>query len=839
MGDSVYVACTCDFAAKRKRYWDRRTLDGRGRGVYSLRCTGAKIETQIYMMRGKLKSLVVISITLAAISITAPVGVAQQGGSPPLPDVVLDNRHDISPPLLSIPVRPPRAAVNKELKRHVPLDLIDRHRPSTPVQDPLQQTSGAATGADPTPLAAASFDGLSDDDNATTVGFRVVPPDTEGDVGPNHYVQMINSIFAIYGKTGGRLYGPASNDTLWNGFGGICETNNDGDPIVLYDHLADRWVFSQFALGTDGFQCFAISQTGDPLGSYYRYQFKVTTSGTNDYPKIGVWPNGYYYTTNEFSGGGSFRGAAAVAFERDKMLAGQAARMVKFGPLSCGVECFFSLQPSDLDGPAPPAGTPNTFLMAFDSETWGSAGAADGYRLWNFSADWAANSFSFTPIGQVNTTEFDSELCNFSRACIPQPSPGEKLDTLGQFTMYRAQFRQFGSESRLLVNHTVDASGSSLAGIRWAELRNSGFGWTLFQTGTYAPSDGLHRWMGSIAMDKVGNIALGYSASGPNSGQQPSIHYNTRTTGDPLGTLPGGEVFLIQGAGVQQSSFNRWGDYATMSVDPDGCTFWFTTEYYANNGSFDFKTRIGSFGPLAGCTSGGGTTPVHDVAVTSVTAPASVTQGRSATIGVAVANLGNQLESAVTVTATDTPPGGGTAGSLSCPGAFALAAGASTTVNCTWNTTGATTGTHTISATASITTGDVPGNNSGSTTSSVTSSGGGTTMHVGDLDGSKTSQGRNNWTALVTITMHNASHGLVSGATVSGSWSAGASGTASCTTNGTGKCTVSKGGLKKANIPSVAFTVTGATHATLTYSVADNHEPDGDSTGTSITVLKP
>ena len=234
------------------------------------------------------------------------------------------------------------------------------------------------------------------------------------------------------------------------------------------------------------------------------------------------------------------------------------------------------------------------FLMAFDVETWGTGANPHGYRLWDFSVDWANDVFSFTSLPQADTVEFNANMCGFSRNCIPQPNPGEGLSSLSQFTMYRAQFRSFASHASIVVNHTVDSNGNDLAGIRWAELRNEGTGWAVYQTGTYAPADGVHRWMGSIAMDGAGNIALGYSASSQST--FPSIRYVTREAGDPLGVLPGGEVVLIAGGGSQQNSKNRWGDYSTMSVDPiDDCTFWYTQEYYANNGSFDFKTRIGSF----------------------------------------------------------------------------------------------------------------------------------------------------------------------------------------------------------------------------------------------------
>jgi hypothetical protein len=548
--------------------------------------------------------------TAAGLVLTLASGAdAAPSGAPGLPEVSVAVRHDTSPPLHSMPPRSMTKAAqqNREIPNKIPLDMASRHHPTPPSQDPVLQ-GGPVIQSTPAPLL--SFEGLSDDDNASFAGGRVVPPDTNGDVGPNHYVQTINLLLAVWNKSGTRIFGPVPVSDLWNGFGGICETNNDGDPTVLYDDLAGRWVISQFAIAADGHQCVAVSTTGDPTGSYHRYDFNVSPGTFNDYPKMGVWPDGYYISANQFAG--SFQGAIAVAFERSRMLSGLSAQMVKFGPLACGTECFFNLQPAHFEGgTTPPAGAPNTYVQAWDDETWGSGSGPDGYRLWEFTVNWASpGSSSFIVLPQVNAPEFDAEFCAFSRSCIPQPSPGEGLDVLGQFTMYRVQYRNFGTHETMVVNHSVDVNGASRAGLRWSELRDNGSGWILHQTGTHSP-DTSHRWMGGIAMDGQGNIALGYSVS--SSSTFPSIRYATRNAGDPLGTM-GNEVTLQAGAGVQQSSANRWGDYSSMSVDPaDDCTFWYTQEYYANSGSFDFKTRIGSFNV---CNGGGGCTPTQPIETT-------------------------------------------------------------------------------------------------------------------------------------------------------------------------------------------------------------------------------
>ena len=473
-------------------------------------------------------------------------------------------------------------------------------------EDPLRQTAAQGPSAQATPLPTVNFEGLSDDDNAAIIGGRIVPPDTEGDVSPSHYVQWINLIFAIYDKTGAIIPGggPFAGNSIWAGFGGPCQNNNDGDPIVLYDHLADRWLFSQFSIN-EGIECVAVTTGSDPRGPYHRWAFLVSPGENNDYPKFGLMPDAYYLSLRDFpSGDGTF--ASAVAFDRAAMLAGAAnPTFVKFSMPCLSNNCPDGIQPPHLEGPPPAAGTPGIFSKAWDDDFDGPLTGVDGYRLWSFDPDFvtpANSTFTELPIVPAGA-DFDSTMCGFfQRGCISQPKPGERLDPIDELQMYRAQYRHFATHDTLLINTTVDATGRNVAGIRWAELRNSGGGWTRHQDGTYAPNDGLHRWTGSAAMDENGNIALGFSVTGKNV--FPSVRYTTRTPTDPLGTLPGGEVTLVAGSDVQTQSFNRWGDYATMSVDPaDGCTFWLTQEYQRNDDArrdFDFKTRIGAF-KMAGC----------------------------------------------------------------------------------------------------------------------------------------------------------------------------------------------------------------------------------------------
>ncbi|MBI4587518.1 MAG: hypothetical protein HY725_01650 [Candidatus Rokubacteria bacterium] len=520
---------------------------------------------------------------------TGKVSAQPPGASAPSPRVVHSIAHDVSPPLRDIAPIPPSPGPTV---RVIPMQPLPKARgPKAPSRDgrPIDPVVQDWHGPAAMPSPIRNFAGVSNVNG-------VLPPDTNGDVGPNHYVQWVNLSFAIWNKSGGLLYGPANGNTLWTGFGGACESTNDGDPIVLYDRLADRWLMSQFALPNfpsgPFYQCIAISQTGDPTGAWYRYAFVVSTTKMNDYPKFGVWPDAYYMSVNQFNAGSlSWAGAGVVAFERAKMLAGLSAAMVYFDLYEADPN-LGGMLPSDLDGPnSPPTGSPNYFLQA-DDQALGYP--QDQLELWKFHVNWTnPEQSTFTGPTLLATAAFDSNLCNYARNCIPQRGTRRKLDAISDRLMYRLAYRNFGSHESLVANHTVDASGFNRAGIRWYEIRDPGGTPAIYQQGTYAPLGG-HRWMGSIAMDGAGNIALGYSVSGLFT--YPSIRYAGRLASDPLGTLPQGEAKLIAGGGSQTSSSSRWGDYSMLKVDPtDDCTFWYTQEYYSSTSTSGWKTRIGSF----------------------------------------------------------------------------------------------------------------------------------------------------------------------------------------------------------------------------------------------------
>jgi len=482
----------------------------------------------------------------------------------------------------------------------------------------------------PTPPVSQSFEGLGNGQ----YGFSVTgaPPDTNGTVGATQYVQWVNTSFAIFNKSNGALMaGPTAGNTLWSGFGGGCQTNNDGDPIVVYDKLAQRWVFSQFSVSTTPYlQCIAVSTTSDATGTYNRYSFQY--SNFDDYPKMSVWPDAYYETFNMFAGGTTFVGAEACAYNRAAMLNGTTATQVCFQQgTSVG-----GLLPADLDGTtAPPAGSPN-YMLYFGT---------NNLNLFKFHVDFTNPSNStFTGPTVINVAAF-SPLCGGGTG-VPQPSVTQQLDSLADRLMYRLAYRNFGSHESLAVNHSVVAGSGG--GVRWYEIQNPSGTPVVAQQSTFAP-DSNYRWMGSIAMDQAGDMALGYSvASGSVS---PSVRFTGRVPTDPASTMET-EVNIISGSGSQNGNLSRWGDYSAMQVDPeDDCTFWFTEEYMKTTGSFNWNTRIASF-KFPGC----GSTATPDFTIGASPSSLTVTQGGNGTSTITITSL-NGFNSATTLSATGLPSG--------------------------------------------------------------------------------------------------------------------------------------------------------------------------------------
>ncbi|HKA89250.1 MAG TPA: hypothetical protein VKE22_16400 [Haliangiales bacterium] len=500
------------------------------------------------------------------------------------PSLLNASRHDTSAPLgqLSAGARGPTSATDREaLAPRSTGPALSSGRVDVVASELAGPLEGVST--------VLRFDGQSAADNRRVFGFAFVPPDTNGAAGASQFVQIVNVTIAVYGKRDGALQlGPVPIHTLWTGFGGLCENggatptfSDGGDPVVLYDHLADRWLVSQLQFDetfTHTAECVAISTSSDATGSYNRYEFDF---GVNfpDYPKYGIWPDAYYNSINVFPGK-SFAGAQACALDRTAMLAGAPASAICFQqPPSVS-----SLLPADLDGSTPPpAGSPNFFVGLAD---------ATHLNLFRFHADFAnPASSTFSGPTLVPVAEFN-EICAGAntRACIPEPPPGEKVDSLGDRVMFRLAYRNFGDHESLVVNHTV--LGGLLAGVRWYEIRNPGSAPAVFQQGTVIDPN-TNFWMGSIAMDQAGDIALGFSAMSHD--QFSSVYVVGRTPSDPPGMMFG-PLVLAGGSGVQVNSFKRWGDYSSMSVDPkDDCTFWYTQEYYITTGSFNWATRVGAF----------------------------------------------------------------------------------------------------------------------------------------------------------------------------------------------------------------------------------------------------
>jgi hypothetical protein len=499
------------------------------------------------------------------------------------PDISAAVRHDTSKPLREImPLAPKKA---REYEN--PMNFVKKNVPADQVDGAVQASAFASVPV----TNGLNFEGIGE--GLAGYNVNVAPPDTTGDVGLTQYVQWVNLSFAVFDKaTGVKTYGPAAGNTLWSGFGGPCQTSNDGDPLVQYDQLANRWVMSQFAVDSTPYrQCVAVSTTSDATGTYNRYEF---TYGNDfpDYGKLGVWPDGYYITYNMFPGGSSFGGTKICAFDRARMLAGLSATQQCF-QLSTA---FGSVLPADLDGStAPPAGAPN--YLVNDS--------TNALNFWKFHVDWTtpANTTLTGPIS-IPVAAFSHPCPNTNRgACVPQPSTSQKLETLADRMMYRFAYRNFGTHESLVVNQAVKIGTNKkniITGIRWYELRDPGNNPpTVFQQSTYSPDSGNWRWMGSAAMDKQGNLAVGYSISNSSS-LRPTIRFAARNVTDPLSTLSS-EINLFTGTGSQTQTLARWGDYSTLSVDPsDDCTMWYTNEYLAVNGTFNWHTRIASF-KLAAC----------------------------------------------------------------------------------------------------------------------------------------------------------------------------------------------------------------------------------------------
>lgn len=486
-------------------------------------------------------------------------------------------RFAISPPMSQVP----RAGAAGFLPVTLPLLPVPQAEASDLDDGALQTVSGPLVNA----TQGIQFDGVDDSI------CNCAPSDANMAVGPNHVVQTVNTAWAVYDKSGNIFPGfPKTLGSIWNAIGAPCN-GQWGDPIAQYDRVADRWVISQLGSFTAPFfHCIAVSTTNDPTGSYALYSYNFN-SNLPDYPKMGVWPTtsnpAYLATYNLFANASSFVGSQACAYDRTAMLAGSAsATQICFTTSGEG-----TLMPTDLDGATiPPAGSPGYFVTFESNGT-----SLHEYKLTpNF-----ASPSSSTFVGPLNipVATFTEACGSRTSDCVPQSGTSVKLDTLHDRLMYRLAYRNFGDHESLVVNHSVLASSSgrrsSVTGVRWYELRSPNGTPTAFQQGTFSP-DSTSRWMGSAAMDKAGDIAIGYSLS--SSSIHPGIAFTGRTPSDPPGTMES-EAIMLTGTGSWTGSgnFDRWGDYTALRVDPsDDCTFWYTNQYVKTSGTF-WSTRVGSF----------------------------------------------------------------------------------------------------------------------------------------------------------------------------------------------------------------------------------------------------
>src|SRR6266852_5742897 len=526
------------------------------------------------MNRRLLNLSVCVAFLVCVFVLSAARSFAQQneGG----PEIVNEMHHDTSLPVRFLAAQ----GVHPANRMVAPL----HRRPGPPLIGSAAEQSAAEQMIRPfaMPRVATTnlmnFDGVSDRDG-------VAPPDTNDSVGATQVVEVVNESYQVLNKsTGTSVLGPAEISSIWSGFGGTCGNalNNFSDPVVVYDKAANRWLVT--VLGSaDGFlsgvECVAVSSTSDATGSYHRYSFGFGAGKLNDYPKFGVWPDAYYASYNMFSPT-AFLGAKVCAYNRAHMLAG----------LSANAHCFqrstndFSFLPSDMDGTSlASAGEPNFFVELFTTTT---------LHLFKFHVNFTTPSLTtFTGPTTITVNSF-TIACAATGTCIPQSGTGTKLDSLSDRLMFRLAYRNLGTHEALVAAHSVKPTSGPVSAVRWYEIRSPSATPTVFQQGTFSLASQA-AWMPSIGMDKVGDIAVGFSQS--SSTTHPGIAYTGRIPTDPAGVMETAHT-LFTGAGSQNGGLTRWGDYTSISIDPvDDCTFWYANEYIPSNGNFNWHTRLASF----------------------------------------------------------------------------------------------------------------------------------------------------------------------------------------------------------------------------------------------------
>jgi hypothetical protein len=467
-------------------------------------------------------------------------------------------------------------------------------RPESSMTSPGSMVAGEKGAFRGRPKVLQSFDGGSNNDNGIVLGGFLAPPDTIGDVGMSHYVQMVNLLTLIYDKEGNLELGPFPTNLFFAGLGGQCEFTNNGDPIVLYDEETDRWLITQFAASLGDGLCVAVSTSGDPTGTYYQYEFDFGGIGFPDYPKYGFSTDSINVMANMFS---PFQGSGIGVIDKAEAMQPGPATMIFF---ILGAS-EFGFIPGDNDGPVFDNVKPTFFTN--------NGFSGSGIDVWEVTPDYdTPENSTATEVTTVPVTPYDSDLCDaFREQCIAQPGSGTGtfptnipfLEAIADRMMHRAQMRSWGDRIEAVLSHTVDADGSGKAGVRWYEFRNQkDRGWTLKKENTFSP-DGDNRWMGSIAMNAAGETCLGYSISSQTT--YPSIGITGRKgTANHMNVK---EVVAYDGnaTGFVQRQTGRWGDYSSMNIDPVDDTCWYTTEYASpifplgGTERFGWATRIIQF----------------------------------------------------------------------------------------------------------------------------------------------------------------------------------------------------------------------------------------------------
>ncbi|HEU0209644.1 MAG TPA: dockerin type I domain-containing protein [Candidatus Udaeobacter sp.] len=481
--------------------------------------------------------------------------------------------------------------------------------------DPIQAVRQAIASAINMPAPIATYPGIT----SAQSGCGCLPPDTNGDVGPNHYIQTVNSRFKITNKTGTELLAPTTYNSLFSAMGPTtpCGANqNRGDPIAFYDHLADRWVLSDFAFpafpGASFYQCVGVSKTSDPVsGGWWLYAIQVDPSNPTylgDYPKFGLWPDAYYFSVNMFLNNTTFTGVRVFALPRNAMINGTGAPNaggIAFSIAPATLGDTYSLNPATFrTGDMPAVGTPEYFLAINSSAVAGTV--ENKVFVWRFHVDFATPANSTFGVGANHAADGSITVNNFvdafqstTSAIVPQNGTTVTLDTLGDKIMYPVVYHKRNGIESLWADHTINnnQNGTGPTAIRWYQFNVTGgvIPATPAQQQTWNNAgDGFWRWMPSIAVDAQGNMAIAYSTS--SSTTEPSIRYAGRLATDPANSLAQGEATMTAGGGHQTSSSGRWGDYSALGIDPaDGMTFWHTNEYYSATGVGAWNTRIGNF----------------------------------------------------------------------------------------------------------------------------------------------------------------------------------------------------------------------------------------------------